>query len=78
MLLLFYNVLGMASQTLSYVGEQLVLNYTGGETCHRIYQRSTAIYFSCHPKMNPVSLSEAKEETSNATSLLVPKCAWMW
>lgn len=74
MLLLFYNVLGMASQTLSYVGEQLVLNYTGGETCHRIYQRSTAIYFSCHPKMNPVSRSDAEKQTCNMTSMLVPQC----
>lgn len=47
---------GMATQVLSYVGDQLILNYTGGETCHKIYQRSTEIYFSCHPDQNPVSV----------------------
>uniref|UniRef100_A0A673X295 Insulin-like growth factor 2 receptor n=1 Tax=Salmo trutta TaxID=8032 RepID=A0A673X295_SALTR len=58
-----HRIAGMASQTLSYVGDQIVLNYTGGETCHKIYQRSTEIYFSCHPKMNPVSRSDAEEQT---------------
>uniref|UniRef100_A0A673XB01 Insulin-like growth factor 2 receptor n=1 Tax=Salmo trutta TaxID=8032 RepID=A0A673XB01_SALTR len=62
-------ITGMASQTLSYVGDQIVLNYTGGETCHKIYQRSTEIYFSCHPKMNPVSRSDAEEQTCNMTSI---------
>lgn len=49
---------GIANQVLSYVGDQLILNYTGGEMCHKIYQRSTEIYFSCHPDMNPVSVSQ--------------------
>lgn len=49
------SVTGMANQLLSYVGDQLILNYTNGETCHRIYQRSTEIYFSCHPDQHPVS-----------------------
>uniref|UniRef100_A0A3Q3IL94 Uncharacterized protein n=1 Tax=Monopterus albus TaxID=43700 RepID=A0A3Q3IL94_MONAL len=44
---------GMANQILSYVGDQLILNYTNGDTCHRIYNRSTEIYFSCHPDMQP-------------------------
>lgn len=52
---------GMANQVLSYVGDQLILNYTGGETCHRIYQRSTEIYFSCHPDQNPVSFSHRQQ-----------------
>lgn len=51
----------MANQVLSYVGDQLILNYTGGETCHKIYQRSTEIYFSCHPDQNPVSVSQKQQ-----------------
>ena len=50
-----FLILGMASQTLSYVGDQLILNYTMGETCHKIYNRSTEVYFSCHPDQHPVS-----------------------
>ena len=45
----------MASKILSYVGDQIVLNYTNGETCHKIYKRSTEIYFTCHPDKHPVS-----------------------
>lgn len=49
---------GLANQRLSYVGDQLILNYTGGETCHNVYQRSTEIYFSCHPDRHPVSSTQ--------------------
>lgn len=49
--------IGMANQFLSYVGDQLILNYTNGDVCHKIYHRSTEIYFSCHPDMHPVGLS---------------------
>lgn len=48
---------GLANQRLSYVGNQLVLNYTGGETCHDVYTRSTEIYFTCHPDRRPVSFT---------------------
>lgn len=48
---------GLANQRLSYVGNQLILNYTGGETCHKLYTRSTEIYFSCHPDRHPVSFA---------------------
>lgn len=48
---------GLANQRLSYLGNQLVLNYTGGETCHDIYTRSTEIYFTCHPDRRPVSFT---------------------
>lgn len=51
---------GVANQALSYVGDQLILNYTNGEICHKVYQRSTEIYFSCHPDKNPVSLAHKR------------------
>ncbi|MEQ2219662.1 hypothetical protein XENOCAPTIV_021535, partial [Xenoophorus captivus] len=38
---------------LTFVGDQIILNYTNGETCHKIYQRSTVISFSCHPDKHP-------------------------
>uniref|UniRef100_A0A673X9U3 Insulin-like growth factor 2 receptor n=1 Tax=Salmo trutta TaxID=8032 RepID=A0A673X9U3_SALTR len=56
----------------NYVGDQIVLNYTGGETCHKIYQRSTEIYFSCHPKMNPVKFIK---ETAVCTYLFTWRTA---
>uniref|UniRef100_A0A673X291 Insulin-like growth factor 2 receptor n=1 Tax=Salmo trutta TaxID=8032 RepID=A0A673X291_SALTR len=69
-----HRIAGMASQTLSYVGDQIVLNYTGGETCHKIYQRSTEIYFSCHPKMNP-GVPEFIKETAVCTYLFTWRTA---
>jgi len=48
---------GMANQVLSFVGDQIILNYTSGETCHTVYQRSTEISFSCHPDRHPVSVT---------------------
>lgn len=51
----------MSNQALSYVGDQLILKYTNGETCHTIYQRSTEIYFSCHPDKHPVSLAHKRQ-----------------
>uniref|UniRef100_A0A4W6DDK0 Insulin-like growth factor 2 receptor n=1 Tax=Lates calcarifer TaxID=8187 RepID=A0A4W6DDK0_LATCA len=49
-----HKIAGMANQVLSYVGDQLILNYTNGDTCHKIYTRSTEIFFSCHPDRHPV------------------------
>uniref|UniRef100_A0AAZ3QLR5 Insulin-like growth factor 2 receptor n=1 Tax=Oncorhynchus tshawytscha TaxID=74940 RepID=A0AAZ3QLR5_ONCTS len=69
-----HRIAGLASQTLSYVGDQIVLNYTGGETCHKIYQRSTEIYFSCHPKMNP-GVPEFIKETAECTYLFTWRTA---
>lgn len=51
---------GMANQVLTYVGDQIILNYTSGEICHKVYERSTNIYFSCNPDRNPVSLTHRK------------------
>ncbi|KAM9840298.1 cation-independent mannose-6-phosphate receptor [Aulostomus maculatus] len=63
-----HKIAGMANQVLSYVGNQLILNYTKGETCHKIYQRSTEIYFSCHPDMHP-GAPEFIKETPECTYL---------
>uniref|UniRef100_A0A8C4YYE4 Insulin-like growth factor 2 receptor n=1 Tax=Gadus morhua TaxID=8049 RepID=A0A8C4YYE4_GADMO len=63
------KIAGMASQTLSYVGDQLILNYTMGETCHKIYNRSTEVYFSCHPDQHPGAPEFIKE---------TPECTYMF
>uniref|UniRef100_I3KFD8 Insulin-like growth factor 2 receptor n=1 Tax=Oreochromis niloticus TaxID=8128 RepID=I3KFD8_ORENI len=55
-----HKIAGMANQVLTYVGDQIILNYTSGEICHKVYQRSTNIYFSCNPDRNPVSLTHRK------------------
>ncbi|KAJ8009057.1 hypothetical protein DPEC_G00084890 [Dallia pectoralis] len=61
-----HKITGMASKTLRYVGDKLVLNYTGGEICHKIYQRSTQINFFCDPKLNP-GAPEFIDETTDCT-----------
>uniref|UniRef100_A0AAX7UFT6 MRH domain-containing protein n=1 Tax=Astatotilapia calliptera TaxID=8154 RepID=A0AAX7UFT6_ASTCA len=48
-----HKIAGMANQVLTYVGDQIILNYTSGEICHKVYERSTNIYFSCNPDRNP-------------------------
>uniref|UniRef100_UPI003AAAD5C6 cation-independent mannose-6-phosphate receptor isoform X1 n=2 Tax=Centroberyx gerrardi TaxID=166262 RepID=UPI003AAAD5C6 len=63
-----HKIAGLANQVLSYVGDQLILNYTNGETCHKIYTRSTEIYFSCHPDMHP-GAPEFIKETPDCTYL---------
>ncbi|XP_070781683.1 cation-independent mannose-6-phosphate receptor [Enoplosus armatus] len=63
-----HKIAGMANQVLSYVGDQLILNYTNGETCHKIYKRSTEIYFSCHPDRHP-GAPEFIKETPDCTYL---------
>uniref|UniRef100_A0A8C2ZDD4 Insulin-like growth factor 2 receptor n=1 Tax=Cyclopterus lumpus TaxID=8103 RepID=A0A8C2ZDD4_CYCLU len=62
-----HKIAGMAKKTKKhYVGDQLILNYTNGEACHKIYQRSTEIYFSCHPDRHPVKFIK---ETPDCTYL---------
>ncbi|KAG7509424.1 cation-independent mannose-6-phosphate receptor [Solea senegalensis] len=63
-----HKIAGMANQILSYVGDQLILNYTSGEVCHKLYQRSTEIYFSCHPDRKP-GVPEFIKETPDCTYL---------
>ncbi|KAK2855938.1 hypothetical protein Q5P01_004673 [Channa striata] len=61
-----HKIAGIANQIVSYVGDQLILNYTNGETCHKIYQRSTEIHFTCNPDINPGE-PEFVKETSDCT-----------
>lgn len=48
---------GLISQKLTYENGLLKINYTGGDTCHKVYQRSTTIYFYCDRTTQKVSLS---------------------
>ncbi|XP_035535041.1 cation-independent mannose-6-phosphate receptor isoform X1 [Morone saxatilis] len=61
-----HKIGGLANQVLNYVEDQLILNYTNGESCHKIYQRSTEISFSCHPDMHP-GVPEFIKETPDCT-----------
>ncbi|XP_049445309.1 cation-independent mannose-6-phosphate receptor isoform X1 [Epinephelus fuscoguttatus] len=63
------KIAGLANQVLSYVGDQLILNYTNGESCHKIYNRSTEIYFSCRPDRHPGTPEFIKE---------TPDCTYMF
>ncbi|XP_024119822.2 cation-independent mannose-6-phosphate receptor [Oryzias melastigma] len=62
------KIAGMSNQNLVFVGDQILLNYTSGETCHRVYQRSTLISFSCHPDAGP-GAPEFIKETPDCTYL---------
>ncbi|CAL1586585.1 unnamed protein product [Knipowitschia caucasica] len=48
-----HKIAGLESQVLTYVDDQIILNYTNGETCHKIYRRTTKVYFSCDPSKDP-------------------------
>ncbi|KAJ0026800.1 hypothetical protein NQD34_017800 [Periophthalmus magnuspinnatus] len=48
-----HKIAGLESHNLIYVDGQIILNYTNGETCHKIYQRTTEVYFSCDPSKHP-------------------------
>ncbi|KAK7907744.1 hypothetical protein WMY93_016356 [Mugilogobius chulae] len=48
-----HKIAGLENQVLTYVDGQIILNYTNGETCHKIYQRTTEVYFSCDPNKQP-------------------------
>ncbi|XP_034018710.1 cation-independent mannose-6-phosphate receptor isoform X2 [Thalassophryne amazonica] len=61
-----HRIAGMANQVLKYVGDQLILNYTNGEICHKTYHRSTEIYFSCESDMHP-GVPEFINETPDCT-----------
>uniref|UniRef100_A0A8C0X744 Cation-independent mannose-6-phosphate receptor n=1 Tax=Castor canadensis TaxID=51338 RepID=A0A8C0X744_CASCN len=43
----FQKVAGLLTQKLTYENGLLKMNYTGGDTCHQVYQRSTTILFYC-------------------------------
>ncbi|XP_074540826.1 cation-independent mannose-6-phosphate receptor [Halichoeres trimaculatus] len=61
-----HKIAGMANQVLSYVDGQLMLNYTDGETCHKIYKRTTEIYFTCQTDRHP-GVPEFLKETPDCT-----------
>ncbi|XP_072299395.1 cation-independent mannose-6-phosphate receptor [Eucyclogobius newberryi] len=48
-----HKIAGLENQVLIYVDGQIILNYTGGEQCHKIYQRTTEVYFTCDPNKHP-------------------------
>uniref|UniRef100_A0A3B3VE79 Insulin-like growth factor 2 receptor n=1 Tax=Poecilia latipinna TaxID=48699 RepID=A0A3B3VE79_9TELE len=59
----------LSNQKLSFVGDQILLNYTSGDVCHKIYNRSTVISFSCNPDKHPQGVPEFMKETPDCTYL---------
>ncbi|XP_006882881.1 PREDICTED: cation-independent mannose-6-phosphate receptor [Elephantulus edwardii] len=58
----FHKVAGLLSQRVTYENGLLKLNYTGGDMCHRVYQRSTTIFFYCdRSTQKPVFLKETSD-----------------
>ncbi|XP_060061207.1 cation-independent mannose-6-phosphate receptor isoform X2 [Erinaceus europaeus] len=55
----FQKVAGLYTQKLTYENGVLKMNFTGGEECHKVYRRSTTIYFYCdRTTQKPVFLKE--------------------
>lgn len=55
----FQKVAGLLNQKLTFENGLLKMNYSGGDTCHKVYQRSTTIYFYCdRTTQKPVFLKE--------------------
>lgn len=44
------------------------MNYTGGDTCHKVYQRSTTIFFYCDRSTQRVSVLPARPDVCLAGS----------
>lgn len=61
----FKKIAGLVTRNLTYENGFIKINYTSGEKCHKIYQRSTAIFFYCdpHPNLQPVFLKETEDCT---------------
>ncbi|XP_053769591.1 cation-independent mannose-6-phosphate receptor [Desmodus rotundus] len=58
----FQRVAGLLTQKLTYENGLLKMNYTGGDTCHKVYRRSTTIFFYCdHSTQKPVFLRETSD-----------------
>ncbi|KAF5914863.1 hypothetical protein HPG69_010929 [Diceros bicornis minor] len=58
----FQKVAGLLTQKVTYENGLLKMNYTGGDTCHKVYQRSTTIFFSCdRSTQKPVFLRETSD-----------------
>ncbi|XP_056620153.1 cation-independent mannose-6-phosphate receptor isoform X2 [Triplophysa dalaica] len=63
-----HRITGLANQNLTFDDGIIMINYTHGETCHKIYERSTAILFSCDHSKNP-GKPEFIRETADCTYL---------
>uniref|UniRef100_A0A673MU85 Cation-independent mannose-6-phosphate receptor-like n=1 Tax=Sinocyclocheilus rhinocerous TaxID=307959 RepID=A0A673MU85_9TELE len=61
-----HRIAGLANQNLTFDDGIIMINYTNGENCHKIYERSTAILFSCDHSKNPVKFIK---ETTDCTYL---------
>ncbi|XP_062912676.1 cation-independent mannose-6-phosphate receptor [Mobula hypostoma] len=48
-----HKIAGRFTQKLTYEDGLIMINYTRGDICHRIYQRSTAILFYCDHRQTP-------------------------
>uniref|UniRef100_A0A670YH54 Insulin like growth factor 2 receptor n=1 Tax=Pseudonaja textilis TaxID=8673 RepID=A0A670YH54_PSETE len=59
------KIAGLQTERLTYENGLLKINYTGGDICHKVYRRSTAIFFYCDPNPNlqPVFLKETEDCT---------------
>ncbi|XP_048456907.1 cation-independent mannose-6-phosphate receptor-like [Rhincodon typus] len=49
----FKKIAGHFTQHLTYEDGLIMINYTRGDTCHKIYERSTAIFFYCDHSQTP-------------------------
>uniref|UniRef100_A0A8C1XSQ9 Insulin-like growth factor 2 receptor n=1 Tax=Cyprinus carpio TaxID=7962 RepID=A0A8C1XSQ9_CYPCA len=63
-----HRIAGLANQNLTFDDGIIMINYTNGEKCHKIYERSTAILFSCDHSKNP-GKPEFIKETADCTYL---------
>uniref|UniRef100_A0A8C1Z5G4 Insulin-like growth factor 2 receptor n=1 Tax=Cyprinus carpio TaxID=7962 RepID=A0A8C1Z5G4_CYPCA len=59
-----HRIAGLSNQNLTFDDGIIMINYTNGEKCHKIYERSTAILFSCDHSKNPFI-----KETADCTYL---------
>uniref|UniRef100_A0A8C4YRY5 Insulin like growth factor 2 receptor n=1 Tax=Gopherus evgoodei TaxID=1825980 RepID=A0A8C4YRY5_9SAUR len=58
------KVAGLYTEKLTFEHGLIKINYTSGERCHKIYERSTAIFFYCdHNTLEPVFLKETPDCT---------------
>ncbi|CAM5101789.1 unnamed protein product [Eretmochelys imbricata] len=58
------KVAGLYTEKLTFENGLIKINYTSGEKCHKIYERSTAIFFYCdHNTLEPVFLKETPDCT---------------
>ncbi|XP_051868030.1 cation-independent mannose-6-phosphate receptor [Pristis pectinata] len=48
-----HKIAGRFTQKLTYEDGLIMINYTRGDVCHRIYERSTAILFYCDHRQTP-------------------------